>query len=180
MLTIQQTGDTLIIGGLREMCGGGIQRIQDRTLRRVVPGVHRKAHERLSGPGGTGKKVRREYEGFERKNWGAEGKSHFQTFTSYENAGGYPVPVRTGNLRGRLDFLFPGESKEGFAAAANEGIVFDSAEYAATIHEGKGSSAKFGRRPFITDGLEDFDHGGRIVEIAGEETDKEMKRLGLT
>ena len=53
-------------------------------------------------------------------------------------------------------------------------MVYDSAEYSRIIHDGKGSSKKYGERPFITDALEDFDSGGGIAEAIEEEIDMEV------
>jgi len=81
-------------------------------------------------------------------------------------AGGYPVPVRTGHLRRMLAWLKPGETKsadgQSFTAGPFESVVYDSAEYADVIHEGKGSSAKYGPRRYIDDALETFNRGDRI------------------
>jgi hypothetical protein len=43
-------------------------------------------------------------------------------------------------------------------------MVFDSAVYADVIHDGRGSSAKAGRRPFLQDPLEAFVRGGVIAD----------------
>lgn len=94
-------------------------------------------------------------------------------------AGAYPVPVVTGNLRRLLDWLQPGARKGGFKAAALEAIVYNSAEYAQVIHAGSGSSAKFGARPFITDGFERFNRGGKLAEIAGEEIEAAARKKGF-
>jgi hypothetical protein len=191
MLTLRVEGDTVIIEGLKDLAVGGIQRIKDRTLRRVATGVHRLAFANLSGPGGTGKANqritglgKRQGPALPWSDYGFTKKSgervDFQLITG---AGAYPVPRRTANLIQRLDFLFPGETKQGetgsFSAGPDEAMVYDSAEYAEPIHEGKGSSAKFGPRRYITDALEEFNQGDRIVGIAEEEVEKEMKGKGL-
>jgi len=95
------------------------------------------------------------------------------------NPGGYPVPVETGHLRRLLDFLPPGKSKGGFSAGPLESIVYDSAIYSRTIHDGTGSSAKFGARPFITDGFEAFNRGDQLVQIADEEVAKVIAKRGF-
>ncbi len=94
-------------------------------------------------------------------------------------AGAYPVPIVTGNLRRLLDWLKPGERKGEFKAGNLEGIVYDTAEYADAIHQGTGSSAKFGARPFITDGFERFNKGDRLAEIAAEEIEAEARKKGF-
>ncbi len=93
--------------------------------------------------------------------------------------GAYPVPVETGNLRRLLDWLKPDARKGEFKAGDLEAIVYDSAEYARTIHDGLGSSAKFGARPFITDGFERFNEGGKLAEIAAEEIENLAKDKGF-
>lgn len=81
-------------------------------------------------------------------------------------AGGYPVPVRTGHLRRMLAWLKPGATKsvdgQSFTAGPFESVVYNSAEYAEVIHEGKGSSAKYGPRRYIEDAFETFNQGGKI------------------
>lgn len=81
-------------------------------------------------------------------------------------AGGYPVPVRTGHLRRMLAWLKPGATKsaggQSFAAGPFESVVYNSAEYAEVIHEGKRSSVKYGPRRYIEDAFETFNQGGKI------------------
>ncbi|MDH4100602.1 MAG: hypothetical protein OEV28_08500 [Nitrospirota bacterium] len=97
--------------------------------------------------------------------------------------GAFPVPRLTGHLARMLDFLDPGQSKsaEGhsFTAGALEAAVFDSAEYADIIHEGRGSSAKFGERPFLTDALESFNRGDKIKQIIEDKINDAMRGSGL-
>lgn len=154
MLDIQITieGDKVIIQRLQKFA----DRIPDAAeigLSKIGKGIHREAYEWLSGPGAKASNV---------------------------PGGGYPVPVRTGHLRRRLDWLEPGKSKtteaETFTAGPTEIIVYDSAEYAATIHEGRGSSAKFGPRRYITDALEIFNRGARIKKIVEKEIQKEIDK----
>lgn len=95
-------------------------------------------------------------------------------------AGAYPVPVVVGNLRRLLGWVKPGASKsrggETFTAGKLEAIVFDAAEYSETIHEGKGSSEKYGARPFVTDAVTEVD-GARVLDKAI--WDFALKRSGL-
>lgn len=93
--------------------------------------------------------------------------------------GDYPVPVVTGQLRRLLDWLKPGASKGEFKAGEFEAIVYNSAEYANVIHAGRGSSAKFGARPFITDGFERFNKGDQLAKIAAEEIEAEARKKGF-
>jgi len=93
--------------------------------------------------------------------------------------GAYPVPVVTGHLRRSLDLVLPGRSKTSdgvtFNASKNEVIVFDSADYAKLIHEGKETSAKYGPRRFLTDAFELFNRDTPITEIIINEINNEMK-----
>jgi hypothetical protein len=169
MLNVQVTIDDKALTRL----GTGLQPAIRRGLGRIVKGVHRKADDNLSGAGGLGRGKVQKYTGFTRKSGEA------QTFRNMTGSGKYPVPVRTGNLRRLLDFVLPGQTKSSggktFSSSMDSVIVFDSALYAMTIHEGKGSSAKFGRRAFLTDGLLQFDTGGRMRTIMEEEVGKLVK-----
>lgn len=78
-----------------------------------------------------------------------------------------------------MAWLHPNESRtvEGqtFTTGSHEAVVFNSAEYARTIHDGTGSSAKFGARPFLTDAFEKFNKGDKVKEIMEEEINKLIK-----
>lgn len=62
--------------------------------------------------------------------------------------GDYPVPVRTGDLLGSHFFTVPDYT---------HAIVGNSSGHAIAIHEGKRSSAPYGRRPFLEDAVEEVD-----------------------
>lgn len=150
-LRVTVKGDKVLINGLKRLARNIPDAIQ-RGMKRIVRGVYASAMEFLDGPGAKASDVA---------------------------AGGYPVPVRTGHLKRSLDWLEPGESKsaggETFTAGKFEAMVYDSAEYSRIIHEGRGSSAKYGERPFITDALEDFDRATGIAEVIEEEIDRESR-----
>jgi hypothetical protein len=191
MLDINVTiiGDKIIIDGLNQFMAE-MPKVVQGGLKKVVRGVHRSAMDFLNGAGGinnyetrasksgkqyqkkTGSKVEM-YEGFTR----ASGEA--QMFKRFTDSGGYPVPVRTGNLKRLLDFLDPGQSKGEFIAGPMEAIVYDSAEYASVIHEGTGSSAKFGKRPFVDDALAAFNQGDGIASAIEEEIQSEIQKRGL-
>jgi hypothetical protein len=82
--------------------------------------------------------------------------------------GDYPVPVVTGHLRGRLDFVPPGQSKRSdgltFNAKEFEGVVFNSARYADVIKDGTHSSGKYGPRDYMGDGVDAFGGSARVVD----------------
>ncbi len=138
--------DRIIIDGLREAAAEMPAAIR-RGLTTAAIGVHGQTFDKLSGAKGP--------------------------------AGEYPVPVVTGHLRRLLDWLKPGASKSGeagtFSAGEMSTVVFDSASYAFAIHEGKGSSTKFGARPFLSDGFDQFNEGDKIVSILNDEIAKTMK-----
>jgi hypothetical protein len=63
--------------------------------------------------------------------------------------GSYPVPNRTGHLFREQNWEFGGNRRTAF--------VFNRAVYATDIHEGKVSSARHGRRPFLDDAAASVD-----------------------
>lgn len=168
MFVIRVEGDRVFIEGLDRFAGAGLPAALDRAERRIGAGVFSAVHEWLSGAGGASKKVRTDYVGFTKKS------GENVMFRRYEGAGGYPVPVRTNNLRSHLDWLMPGQSKGDIHAGPNELIIFDSAEYARVISEGTGSSEKFGPREFLMDGFNTFNQGEKAVGILEEEIGKEL------
>jgi hypothetical protein len=172
-LRVEIHGDKILLDGLHGLSSQGIAAAQKSGLSRIARGTHREAFKWLSGAGGASKKVRTDYVGFTKKS------GEDVMFRSYKGAGAYPVPVRTNNLRSHLDWLEPGASKDGFMADPDEAIVYDSAEYASDIHEGKGSSAKYGPREFLEDGFKDFNQGSRAAAILDEEMEIEIKKRGL-
>lgn len=195
MLSVNVTliGDRVVINGLSQLAAE-MPRVVQRGLRKVVKGVHREAMANLNGAGGfnlyenrtsrSGRQYRKKvgskvsyYVGFTRSN------GSVQMFKRFTDSGGYPVPVRTGNLKRLLDFVNPGQSKESgsfsFSAGNMESIIFDSAEYASVIHDGRGSSAKFGPRPFLTDALNKFNQGGYMEALFENEIRDEVVMRGL-
>ena len=157
MLDLQVTiqGDKVFIKGLSALMIDAPKAI-DRGLTKAARGVYREGFKLLSGAGSK---------------------------KSNTAAGGYPVPVRTGDLRQLLDFVPPGKTKSNDAgsvtAAAHEAIVYDSAEYAKVIHDGKGSSEKYGPRPYITDGVEKFNESKGIKTTLEEEIAVSIQKAGL-
>ena len=192
MLSVNVTisGDRVIINGLNQLAAE-MPKVVQRGLKKVARGTYRIAMDKINGAGGfnsyetrtsssgkqyqkkTGSKLNR-YVGFTRSD-GAQAM-----FKSFTDSGGYPVPVRTGNLKRLLDWLDPGETKGVFSAGQMEVVVYDSALYASVIHQGTGSSAKFGPRPFMTDALNKFNQGNGISGILNTEISAEIARRGLT
>ena len=172
-ITITLEGDKLVIENLNAM-PGRVQRMAGKGLGIVARGVHRQSMDFLNGAGakGTSKLVTNKKTGKEYLKW-TKNKAPIP-------AGGYPVPVRTGNLKRLLDFLDPGETfsndRGSYTAGKTEVVVFDSAGYARVIHEGTGSSKKFGKRPFLHDALEKFNSGGNVVNIVTREIERGLSR----
>jgi len=149
-IRVEITGDKIVLAGLQRL-GKAIPRAVDRGLERSAMGLHRAAMSFLSG--GKGR------------------------------PGGYPIPMRTGHLRRSLDWLGPNRSKSqngmSFATGPHEALVYNSAVYSRAIHDGRGSSAKFGARPFLTDAFEQFNRGNHIAGIIEEEISDAIAKEGL-
>lgn len=175
MLSINATieGDKVVLRGLRGL-ERDVPKALQRTLTRAAMGTHRAAFDWLDGAGIKERNI---------------------------PGGGYPVPARTGALKRLLRWLKPGESVNAepfivnkknphkrigtrvgggsFKAGKLEAIVYNSAEYAEVVHQGTGSFAKFGARPFITDGFERFNRGNHLKKITEEEIEAAAKKRGL-
>lgn len=147
-----------------------------RGLSHIVRGVYAEAFKNLGGAGAIsksrikGKALKGMRTGFTKKS----GETvNFKLFTG---AGKYPVPVRTGNLRRLLNFVEPGQTKSAGGvtvhAGPNEAIIYNSAEYSRVIHEGTGSSAKYGPRKYLLDALDRYKDGEMAAII-----ENEMKNL---
>lgn len=151
MLDIQVTvsGDQVVISGLEKLAVDMPQPLQ-RGLTKIIRGTHQEALNWLNGAGAKSSNVA---------------------------PGGYPVPARTGNLKQHLDFLEPGQSKAGFSAGPLEAMEYDSAEYASVVHDGSGTSSKYGPRPFIDDGYMAF--SGNTTEILESELETQIALEGL-
>lgn len=152
-LRVESKGDKLVVSGLVKLADAYPAGI-DRSIERAAKGTHREASRFLNGPGAKASDV---------------------------PAGGYPVPRRTSHLHNRLNFIGPKRSKAAdgsvFTTGVHEALVFDSAIYSRTIHDGLGSSSRFGPRPFITDGFKAFwEEAGTVI---GEEIDTAIKESGL-
>jgi len=153
MIAITVQGDKIVIDNLGALAAS-VPQVLKRGIKRIVRGVHREAYAWLSGAGSMASSV---------------------------GSGGYPVPVRTGHLRRSLDFLDPGQTRtaggKSWSTGELEGMVYDSAIYSIAIHEGRGSSAKFGPRAFITDGVKTFDSQTGLAKVLEEEMGKEMEKM---
>lgn len=170
-VTVRVEGDKVVLCNLQGLVNDYPRAIQ-RGMSRSVKGIHRMAVDYLSGPGGKGEYVTTK-----------TGTTRWKKRTTPIPSGGYPVPVRTGNLRRLLDFVEPGQSKSSngqtFTAGPMEAVAYNSAEYARVIHDGTGSSAKFGPRPYLFDALEQFNQGDRIASNIAEEIAADIAKRGL-
>lgn len=171
-LTIE--GDKAIIEGLNKI-SKELHPAAMRGLQKSAIGIYGEANKFLSGAGAKGT---------HREVTSKTGKKYlkWEKRSSPVPSGGYPVPVRTGWLRRSLAWLKSGESKTGeagtFTAGPHEVVIYNPAAYAHAIHEGLGSSKKFGPRPFLTDAFKKFNEGDQIVKNVENEIRKAIK-LGL-
>jgi len=173
------SGDKVLIEGLGQFIEEMPGTIR-KGLKKIVRGIHPLAMAFLNGVGGAGRKaqITGPSRGFTRKS----GETvNFKPQLS--GAGGWPVPVRTGNLKRLLDFLDPGQTITAggmtFTAGDMEVVLFDSAEYANVIHEGLGSSRKFGPRRFATSALSRFNTTVGIANTLNNEISESLKRKRL-
>lgn len=166
-LTIE--GDKAIIEGLNKL-SKDLHPAAMRGLQKSAIGIYGEAHKFLSGAGAKG---------ISKEVTSRTGKKYLKWEKQSVPAGGYPVPVRTGWLRRSLAWLKSGESKTGeagtFTAGPDEVVIYNPAAYAHAIHEGRGSSAKFGPRPFLTDAFKKFNEGDRILKNVEDEIRKAIK-----
>ncbi len=169
-LSVTIQGEKVIIEGLGRLVKE-IPGTLGRALDKATIGIHSEAFNLVNGPGAKGRSVQ------------IPGRKSFKWEKQSVPAGGYPVPVRTANLKTHLNFLLHGQSKSdeygSFSVGALETMIYDSTPYARTIHDGLFSSAKFGPRPFITDGLQRFNEGDRIKAILESEIALAKGRSGL-
>lgn len=177
-LQVQISGDQVIIEGLQGL-SRDMPNVIGRGLSNVAMGTYANAFKWLSGAGGVAKK--KALTGPIRGSRGFTKKSGEQVgFSVMQGAGAYPVPVRTGNLRRLLDWLQPGASKDGFSAGPMEVIIYDSALYASVIRDGTGSSAKFGKRDFLTDAFNQFNAGAGVAGTIEQEIQAAIAKRGLS
>jgi len=175
MLDLQVTiqGEKVIIEGLNKLADEFPQAIIKGITRSAIS-IYQQAYQWLSGSGaqGTSKEVT-----------SRTGRRYLKWQKVSVASGGYPVPVRTGWLRRMLNWLKPGESKTGEAgtvqAGPNEVIIYNAAAYGTAIHEGLGSSKKFGPRKFLTDAFEMFNRGLGLQMALSDEIQKAKAKAGL-
>ncbi len=182
-LNITIDNEKIVINGLQNAVGV-VAHGAEIGVMRVAVGIFAEAFKLLQGPARsrvsifTGKK---EYY----KKTGKRKRAPMRGITNATVArpGSYPVPRITSNLLTRLAFVKPGETKTvnnyTFSAGRLEAIVFNAAEYASNIHDGTGTSEKYGARPYITDAVQNYDRGGRIVAVIEEEIQRAIDESDL-
>lgn len=181
MLNINVTisGDKVLIQGLNQFAAEMPGTIRS-GLKKVVRGVHPLAMAFLNGAGGAGRKaqITGPSRGFTKKSG-----EHVGFKQQFAGAGGWPVPVRTGNLKRLLDWVDPGQSMtshgQTFSAGNMEVVIFNSAEYASSIHEGTGSSRKFGPRRFLDSAVSRFNTVTGIANTIEAEIESALIKKGL-
>jgi hypothetical protein len=165
-LRVTIDGNKVVIDGLRRFEKSLPAAIQ-AGLDRSGKGIFSEAFLLVSGAGAKGRTG---------EVMGRTGSTYLKWQPQSIPPGGYPVPVRKGNLRDHLNLLLHGQTKSdkygSYSAGKFENIIYDSAPYSVVIHEGLGTSAKFGPRRYTTDALEKFNQGDRIKRNLEEEIRK--------
>lgn len=171
-INVKIDGEKIHIEGLERYSDNIHLKAIPRALRRTVKGSIVEALKLLEGPKRGLKTIRAKKSGRQRA-----------VAQKPEAAGRYPVPRVTGHLKRQQDWLGPGRSKTAnditFATGPMEALMYNSAEHAGWIHEGKGSSAKYGARRFQDDAFKNFNSGGKVKNIFEEEIAKEAADSGL-
>jgi hypothetical protein len=185
VLTATIDGDKIILQGLANIAHEMPAAI-GRGLNRIGPGIYAEAFKILNGPSRAQLRVKG------KRAWRATGWTHEnpsrprgQSDLLGARPGSYPVPKITGNLLKLLGWVGPGESKSSgdltFTAGALELVLFDSAAYATSVFLGKDSSAAYGERDAIRDGMDNYDKfssGGhtKMADVLNEEIQKEIDK----
>jgi len=175
MINVTVTGTEAVGASLDDIATNKLPAAVKQALIDAVRGIHAATSNHLNREGCAGRKQRlvgpiRGRHGFTK----SSGESI--AFKILQGAGAYPVPVRTGNLRKSLFTVEPGRTvvndSGSYQSGAFEAQVVASVKYARVIHEGRGSSKKFGPRPFLTDGFKDFGGREQVVELLRRELAK--------
>ena len=177
MLNVQVSieNEKVVIKGLQN-ASGAIARRADIGMGRIVAGIFDHAHTLLRGPSRSRTKMFTK-----NKKTGKRKRAPLRGTSNLLGArpGSYPVPRVTAHLLNLLSFVKPGETKttggQTFRAGHLNAIVYNAAGYARNIHDGTGTSAKYGPRRFLIDALQKYDQGARIKAVMEEEIQKAIK-----
>jgi len=180
MFKVEIKGDRVIIDFLDDLIKEFPEAVKS-GLNRSVKGIYREAQNWLNGPGAKGEYVTSK-----------SGKKYWKEREEPIGAGEYPVPRRTGHLARAFEYFLAGESESWgdysdpgsrkvvpageIELGEYEAAIVNKAAYALMIHEGMGTSRKYGRRPFVEDALERFNQGAKITGIMEEEINKAIKK----
>jgi hypothetical protein len=166
MLSMVTRGFNKLLSRVDTLARTEMKKRERAILREIVTLTHEGANERLSGPGRTkvrlkNKKDFKYQDGNVKRSVKRKTARRGQSDALAARPGAYPVPVLSGHLRRMLGMVMPGHTVASnglsFSAGSDEGIVFNSAEYASVIHDGTRSSKRFGPRAYITDSFEAVD-----------------------
>lgn len=201
MLDIRVTieGHKVVIDGLQKL-GTQVNKSVRRGLERIGKGVFEGAAYWLRGPSRSRVRLFTKRTHEDKKDYYQTGEhagkrkrtsSRGRTESLEAAPGSYPVPRVTGHLLQRLAWLKPGETQSvggrTFFAFLNETVIYNSADYAATIFEGMQynrhtktwSKQEWGPRDALKDGFERFNRGDKAKEVLEEEILKDIKTGGF-
>jgi len=167
-ISVSMEGGKVLIEDLERYSVAIKEKAMPGALSIVAEGIAKEAQKLLRGPKRGVKTVIAKKSGRQR----AVGRNP-------QLAGGYPVPRMAGNLLHLMDWLKPNHSKGAFSTGPFEAVVFNSAEYARVIHQGTGSSAKFGERPFLDDAVMAFNESVGIKKVFEEKIAEVRSENGL-
>jgi hypothetical protein len=169
VLTAIVENDKIVLNGLQNVA----REVPDAVrsgFNRIGPGIFAEAFQLLNGPGRPQVRLR----DTDRQK-ATRPRGQFAQLGA--RPGSYPpVPSISGNLKRLLGWVGPGESKGDFTAGDLDLILFDSADYASFIFEGKGSSSKYGERQAIQDGMENYGGVDKMAQVLDEEIQKTIDK----
>lgn len=173
VLTATVENDKIILNGLQNIAHEMPSAVR-AGFNRIGPGIFSEAYKLLNGPGRPQVRIRDTD-----KQKKTRPRGQFAQLGA--RPGSYPpVPSISGNLKRLLGWVGPGESKGSgdmnFTAGDLELVLFDSAAYATSIFQGKDSSAKYGERDAIKDGMENFGGVNKMAQVIDEEIQKTVDK----
>ena len=171
-ITVTIENEKVILEGLEGFSEDIRTKAIPAALREIASGTAREAIRFLSGP-------KRGFKTVKAKGSGRQRAVPQKT----ELAGGYPVPRLSGNLRRLMRWLGPNRTTESeglsFTTGPMDAVIFNSAGYASVIHEGMGTSAKYGERRYIDDAFEVFNQGDKAIGLITEKIAEVKSKRGF-